>query len=527
MMTQGPSPDDEYGLDAIAQHNAIHSTEQFPPYEEDAKGLGIYVSSNVRCTPSSPLTLPQNDDLFHDGQAYIHNPPTPRSGTASEGVRTRSGRSARRTDSPFSTSKSRVSKSPAPRSKKDKKPSKLDKSKTPKLTAPLSILTKDMEVPMKDMDGWVHRSAETRRKEVEKRNGYVTRPMNSFMLYRSCYAERTKQWCLQNNHQVVSSVSGESWPMEPEEVRNQFNEWAKLERANHAAAHPEYKFSPSKASSKRKKGEFSDDEDDASEVDGDPDGEYRGGSRSVRQKRMANHNAPPVAYLPSNVGFDSHPYYARQQYEQQQYGYTSEPGRPLPSNVGYEQNGLVFNPQTGTYVHTTMQTHPQYNYMPTEDPRNSGNLRVSTPSSMTGAHQTLGGYGLPGTNISTDDLFATTSRTGTPAMQAQYNSYGQPVYPQYQSYTPQRAYQTLPSQQQQQQMYEHAQYLQQASQPQAAIDPALAGVFDEAAGREQSHFDEAIGDLAGGDQYAGMEFFEEPASASQHMGHVWSRAELQ
>ena len=35
---------------------------------------------------------------------------------------------------------------------KKAKKSKLDRSKTPQLTAPLSILTKDMETPMKDMD---------------------------------------------------------------------------------------------------------------------------------------------------------------------------------------------------------------------------------------------------------------------------------------------------------------------------------------------------------------------------------------
>ncbi|KAF2763737.1 hypothetical protein EJ03DRAFT_283525, partial [Teratosphaeria nubilosa] len=103
------------------------------------------------------------------------------------------------------------------------------------------------------MDAWVNRSAEVRRQEVEKRNGYVTRPMNSFMLYRSAFAERTKHWCLQNNHQVVSSVAGESWPLEPQEVRDQYNDWAKLERANHAAAHPGYKFSPSKSTNKRRK----------------------------------------------------------------------------------------------------------------------------------------------------------------------------------------------------------------------------------------------------------------------------------
>ena len=157
---------EDFGLDAVAHHNATASIEQFPAYHENTKGVAI-------------------DSLFDEDTSYTHNPPTPHSNTETEGVRTRSGRSTRgRTDSPFSTGKSRVSKSPAPRSKKDKK-SKVDKSKTPKLTAPLSVLTKDMDVPVKDMDAWVNRPADVRRQEVDKRNGYVTRPMNSFMLYRS------------------------------------------------------------------------------------------------------------------------------------------------------------------------------------------------------------------------------------------------------------------------------------------------------------------------------------------------------
>jgi hypothetical protein len=44
-VTQGPSTGEDYGLDLVAQHNAVTSTEQFPPYEEHAKGLGVYVST--------------------------------------------------------------------------------------------------------------------------------------------------------------------------------------------------------------------------------------------------------------------------------------------------------------------------------------------------------------------------------------------------------------------------------------------------------------------------------------------------
>ncbi len=174
----------------------------------------------------------------------------------------------------------------SPRSRPKQAKSK-DKTKTPKLTAPLSELTKNFDnVPLKDMGQYVNRPLEARLAETAKRNGYVTRPMNSFMLYRSAYAERTKVWCLQNNHQVVSAVSGLSWPMEPPEIRDMYTDFAKIERANHHAAHPSYKFSPSKAgaAARKRKGNYSGDEidDEFSDTD-DGDGEW--GTPSTRKAR--------------------------------------------------------------------------------------------------------------------------------------------------------------------------------------------------------------------------------------------------
>jgi hypothetical protein len=56
-LTHGRSQGDEYGLSAIAEHNAT-GTEQFPPYVEDDKGLGIYVST-ASCDHKAPqLTEP-------------------------------------------------------------------------------------------------------------------------------------------------------------------------------------------------------------------------------------------------------------------------------------------------------------------------------------------------------------------------------------------------------------------------------------------------------------------------------------
>ncbi|QIX02075.1 hypothetical protein AMS68_007592 [Peltaster fructicola] len=444
---------DEYGLSAIAQHNA---SEAFPAFDDGPKGFGIY-------------------DEFVAAYHDTHNPPTPRSTTASEGMRTRSGRSTRRADSPFSTTKSRVSKSPAPRTRQKK--SKLDKSKTPKLTAPLSVLTKDMNVPVKDMDLWVNRPIEVRRQEVEKRNGYVTRPMNSFMLYRSAYADRTKQWCLQNNHQVVSSVSGESWPMEPSEIRDQFNEWAKIERANHALAHPDYKFSPSKANTKKRKGEDSDEDDESIDLD-DPDGDYRG-PKGVRQRKHVQTQSD--LYLPSHHGYETIPYYGQQTmaYEVPQYAYVAA-GRPLPSNVAYDQRAMH-----GGYVQLAVQPPASYQHAVDLQPHHA-------PSP-----QSLGGYGVPGSQA--EDIFGD-SHHGTP-IQAynQYTSqgfgYGQRLASSYPATS--------------QQLLEHQQYLQAQLQPQHGIDPALNIAFTEASAAQlhgipiESHFDNAFGELGAEYVYTG------------------------
>lgn len=145
-----------------------------------------------------------------------------------------------------------------------------------------------VSVPIRDMQAWVNRPRSERMKETERRNGYVTRPMNSFMLYRSAYSERTKVWCVGNNHQVVSSVSGESWPLEAPEVRDFYNELAKIERMNHQQAHPDYKFSPTKPGAagknfKRKEID-SDEESDPSDIN-DADDDW-GSTHRTRAKQV-------------------------------------------------------------------------------------------------------------------------------------------------------------------------------------------------------------------------------------------------
>ncbi|KAJ5775799.1 uncharacterized protein N7511_000810 [Penicillium nucicola] len=110
---------------------------------------------------------------------------------------------------------------------------------------PISKLTEHYDLSIKDMETWVARPAEIRRKEALAK-GKVARPMNSFMLYRSFYSERIKQLAGVNNHQAVSKIAGQGWNSEPPDVRKKYADLAKLERDAHAAAHPEYKYSPAK-----------------------------------------------------------------------------------------------------------------------------------------------------------------------------------------------------------------------------------------------------------------------------------------
>ncbi|KAG4427496.1 hypothetical protein IFR05_017021 [Cadophora sp. M221] len=95
------------------------------------------------------------------------------------------------------------------------------------LERPLSQLTKlGNHLSIANIEAYVKRSAEDRRKEVEtgKIPGKVKRPMNSFMLYRKAYQKWTKDWCLQNNHQIVSQVCGNSWSLEPDHIKEQYSE---------------------------------------------------------------------------------------------------------------------------------------------------------------------------------------------------------------------------------------------------------------------------------------------------------------
>jgi hypothetical protein len=250
--------------------------------------------------------------------------------------------------------RSRVEKLPKP--KKIKKEKIKAEKKVAKLEKPLSELTKDYKhVAVLDIEAYVNRSAEERRREVEegKIPGKVKRPMNSFMLYRKAYQNRAKEWCLQNNHQVVSQVCGDSWPQEPDEIKDQFGEWARIERLNHQNAHPGYKFSPTKPGTAKPKRKQSEDLSEESDLD---DFEWQAGpTRRPKKQRQSPRVDQPVAYPTTRSAYQ---YSSRENSIEPNSGYNrssyqaTNPGRPLPAP--YNQADL----RAGEYYQQTIQNNP-------------------------------------------------------------------------------------------------------------------------------------------------------------------------
>ncbi|KAG4432217.1 hypothetical protein IFR05_012298 [Cadophora sp. M221] len=248
----GSRPHSRYPSPVPQQLDGYYQQQQGYAYDQGMRNQ--YVRNQIYLSPNSLLTFEQDGysrQIFPDRYSTpATSPPSP-SMSSRDMLRSRSAMGVQRGQQhlqPMPEGRSRVAKSPKPKRAKSAKVKVESKSDKP-LTEPLSIATKDWDhIPIADIETYVNRSAEERRKEVEngKIPGKVKRPMNSFMLYRKAYQKRTRDWCLENNHQIVSRVCGKSWPLEPEHIKTQFSEWARIERINHQNAHPGYKFSPSK-----------------------------------------------------------------------------------------------------------------------------------------------------------------------------------------------------------------------------------------------------------------------------------------
>lgn len=195
---------------------------------------------------------------------------------------------------------SRASQSPG-RQKRNKRVR--DKHIEYKIDEPLSIMTEDYDIPVEDMMAWVNRPDEERWEEVRsKHKNKVPRPMNSFMLYRRAYKERIKRWGAQgDNNQLISSVAGISWNLEPRELKEFYAKIADIERKNHSKAFPDYKFTPNKSVKKR------DRDDDMDESDPDWDGGSAYSSK--RHRGRNNRDVRSRSSTPAQMAYESPPYH--------------------------------------------------------------------------------------------------------------------------------------------------------------------------------------------------------------------------
>ena len=208
------------------------------------------------------------------------------------------------------------------------------------------------DVQIKDTEAWVNRSVDERREEAKKDN-FVKRPSNSFILYRSAYADRARAWEKSPNHQKISSLAGESWSLEPPEIRKQFDAWAKIERDNHAKAFPEYKFQPqiTKAMNRKRKGKEGDSEeelsDNASDYEYVPNG-AAGVGRSLSKKSKRSHRE--TSYTPSGIsvdGYDPNGFDSADSIHHHPSSYQRHnPGQPLPIALDHQ-------PLPNQYYHMT------------------------------------------------------------------------------------------------------------------------------------------------------------------------------
>ncbi|KAI1419279.1 hypothetical protein F5Y12DRAFT_794273 [Xylaria sp. FL1777] len=291
--------------------------------------------------PIDPSPYPQLPDV--NSSATSHNtystpgtsPPTP---VQADGITTRSGRAIMRPATASTLTRPARIEKPAPRGRAKKRKRAVgdayaEQSSSISLADPLSELVKGITtIADTDIEAYVNRSPEDRQREVaQSKTGKVKRPMNAFMLYRKAYQNRTKEWKRlddirrkeeesnlaseggrpekgHDNHQVISQVCGISWNMEPQDLRDQYDEWAKIERNNHKLAFPDYKFAPAKSKVKKaaggggdgdgrggggggggggRHGDRDSDEDNASNLDAYEWGQYSSGPPSRNATRSA------------------------------------------------------------------------------------------------------------------------------------------------------------------------------------------------------------------------------------------------
>lgn len=146
--------------------------------------------------------------------------------------------------------------------------------------------------------------------------------------------------------------------MEPPEIRKQFDEWAKIERENHAKAFPDYKFQPqtNKAAARKRKKDMEDSEEEESDLESDYNYNPRASGRPLKSKKYKN-TYRENSYAPSGAsleeydpgGMDASHMYHPSAYQ------TSNPGKQMPAALNQLSGGQYY--QTTSYPSSKLANH--------------------------------------------------------------------------------------------------------------------------------------------------------------------------
>ncbi|KAG6290646.1 hypothetical protein E4U09_004312 [Claviceps aff. purpurea] len=84
---------------------------------------------------------------------------------------------------------------------------------------------------------------ERRQKSIEE--GKVSRPLNSYMLYRKAYQQVARRVIRKDQQQSASQTVGTSWTkLECDEIKSKFRALAKIDHEKHLEAFPTYRYTP-------------------------------------------------------------------------------------------------------------------------------------------------------------------------------------------------------------------------------------------------------------------------------------------
>ncbi|KAG5930016.1 hypothetical protein E4U42_003319 [Claviceps africana] len=88
------------------------------------------------------------------------------------------------------------------------------------------------------------RSVEERRQKSFE-EGKVSRPLNSYMLYRKAYQQVARRVIRKDQQQSASQTVGTSWTkLECDEIKSKFRALAKIDHEKHLEAFPSYRYTP-------------------------------------------------------------------------------------------------------------------------------------------------------------------------------------------------------------------------------------------------------------------------------------------